>query len=215
MCRLMLAYVAQLRCLRMQFTQVCRHCTHRTGCAACWLSMPSSGRCILVHSDCRLLSLFASRLQPCASNELIKRTNETYCDGSHVENCTTAKYSMAVCEVPLVPTTSSATHGLGAGQTLRRLVVERWRDQARRMWHLLPRTDWVPSKPCDEWWWSDGVYIFARIGGRATPADAARCGFVCMCMGREVERQTQNKKTANQNNKTKKNKKNKNKHNNK
>ena len=97
----------------------------------------------------------------------------------------------ARCLLPLVPTASSATHGLGAGQTLRRLVVERWRDQARRMWHLLHRTDWVPSKPCDERWWSDGVHIFARIGGRATPADAARCGLVCMRMEREVE----NKKT--------------------
>ena len=37
---------------------------NETGCAVCWFSMPSSGLCNLVHSERRLLFLFASQLQP-------------------------------------------------------------------------------------------------------------------------------------------------------
>ena len=57
-----------------------------------------------------------------------------------------------------------------------------WSDggiKARRVWRLHLRTDWVPFKPCDDGWRNVGVYIFARIGDRPTPADAA-LGFCAL-----------------------------------
>ena len=53
--------------------------------------------------------------------------------------------------------------------------------------HPRLRTDWVPVKPCDDWWWSDGgirrvacgIYFLARIGCRPNPATSGGGAMAC------------------------------------
>ena len=52
--------------------------------------------CCIPNADC---SLFVSRLQFCASDELVDSANETYCHGPHVDNCNPTKMlQVCVCD---------------------------------------------------------------------------------------------------------------------
>ena len=68
--------------------------------------------CCIPNADC---SLFVSRLQFCASDELVDSANETYCHGPHVDNCNPTKCCKSVCATPPCVHASAAL-GLSCGK---------------------------------------------------------------------------------------------------